>query len=63
MKKNARRTHKKVVRHIVTYFVCLLLAVLTWTLVMYAEHEEKSGEAESASVYVLTAQENASTLL
>lgn len=63
MKKNARGTHKKIVRHIVTYFVCLLLAVLTWTLVMYAEHEENSGEAESVSVLVPATQENASTLL
>ncbi len=63
MKKSNRGTHKKIVRHIVTYFVCLLLAVLTWTLVMYAEHEEKGGKSENVSVCLPHCEASGSAVL
>ena len=47
MKKSNRGTQRKFVRYAITYLVCLLLAVLTWSLVMYAEHEAQAKGAGS----------------
>ena len=50
MKKAQGTTRAKIARHILTYFICLLLAVLTWTLVMYAEYEDKFLPGQNYSV-------------
>ena len=51
MKKAQGTTRAKIARHILTYFICLLLAVLTWTLVMYAEYEAKNGKSTPTGAY------------
>ncbi len=42
---------RSVVRHIITYAMCLFLAVLTWLLVSYADLSEKKGENGSLAVF------------
>ena len=63
MKKNNQSTHNKIVRLIVTYFVCLLLAVLTWTLVMYAEHEANGEKSTITTVSLPLLAESDCTVL
>ena len=53
MKKAQRSARSNIAHHILTYFICLLLAVLTWTLVMYAEHEAKNDKSTGAREQVL----------
>ena len=56
MKKTQSGTRKRIGWYILVYFICLLLAVLTWTLVKYAEHDgstEKAGGTSETAYTVL----------
>ncbi len=65
MKKAQGSARTKIVRHILTYFICLFLAVLTWTLVMYAEHEasDKKNAGADACEQTVALYESESVVL
>ena len=52
----------KIVRHLVTYLVCLVLAVFTWVLVMYTEHEEQANTESNLQAVLLTEELSADTI-
>ena len=54
MKKTSSGVRGKIVRHIITYLICLLLAVLTWLLVMYTESEENKPQGEGTQAVCVT---------
>ena len=50
MKKGIRGARTNIARYIITYAVCLVLAILTWALVMYAEHTDEEKPASECAV-------------